>query len=153
MKAKTLLEASQMATARAAMTAQSQLLATSSAQPALIDAYVRDAASAITADMATGQVTFGGGAGGGAGGGKTSRAERKALMRAVQKDLTTAGREQLDVSKLHPRWLRRYVEMAMERQEVTAQDVARWRAQGKQLALTGMRIVAEEKAIAKGESE
>ena len=112
------------------------LLATGSAQPALIDAYKRDAASAITADAATGQVTFGGSAGGG----KMSRHARKAMMRGVQKELTAAGRAQLDVSKLHPRWLRAVVgDMLDAGAQITRTEVEVLRAHGPE----GARAVVE----------
>jgi hypothetical protein len=61
-----------------------------------------------------------------------SRGERKAKTRAAANELAVISQKTLDVSHLHPRWLRELVLRALGAgQEVTQEDVGRWRAQGR----------------------
>lgn len=58
--------------------------------------------------------------------GAAKRATRKAVA-----DLVDATGRTIVLSHVHPRWLRGYVEMAMEMgQRVTEADISRWRAEG-----------------------
>lgn len=100
---------------------RSAVLGTASAAPAILSDYKRDAAQAITRpeDVPTGN-------------GKPTRRDRKAMMRQVQAELTVGQRAQLDVSKLHPRWLRRLVQAELAfGATVTEEDIARWRKAGR----------------------